>query len=90
MITGQVHYGPTWPSLDTSPLPKWYNEAKVGIFIHCVLFSVPSFKSEWFWYRWINDKNPTYIDFMKKNYELAFTYGGFANHFTAEFYDPNH
>lgn len=27
-------YQPTWESLDSRPLPKWYDEAKVGIFIH--------------------------------------------------------
>lgn len=27
-------YEPTWESLDARPLPKWYDEAKVGIFLH--------------------------------------------------------
>lgn len=29
-------YQPTWDSLDTRPLPKWYDDVKVGIFIHWV------------------------------------------------------
>ena len=27
-------YDPTWESLDTRPLPEWYDDAKFGIFIH--------------------------------------------------------
>lgn len=42
-------YDPTWESLDSRPLPAWYDQAKFGIFIHWGVFSVPSFGSEWFW-----------------------------------------
>lgn len=46
------HYSPTWDSLDSRPLPTWYDDAKIGIFIHWGVFSVPSFGSEWFWNNW--------------------------------------
>lgn len=36
-------YKPTWDSLDSRPLPDWYDKAKVGIFVHWGVFSVPSF-----------------------------------------------
>lgn len=49
---GNSPYLPTWDSLDKRPLPKWYDEAKIGIFIHWGVFSVPSFGSEWFWMEW--------------------------------------
>lgn len=42
-------YEPTWDSLDARPLPKWFDDVKVGIFIHWGVFSVPSYQSEWFW-----------------------------------------
>jgi hypothetical protein len=42
-------YDPTWESLDSRPLPQWYDNSKLGIFIHWGVFSVPSFGSEWFW-----------------------------------------
>jgi len=35
------HYEPTIESLDTHPLPAWYDDAKLGIFIHWGLYSVP-------------------------------------------------
>jgi alpha-L-fucosidase len=40
-------YQPTWDSLDKRQLPQWYDDAKIGIFIHWGVFSVPSYHSEW-------------------------------------------
>lgn len=34
-----VRYEPNWDSLDSRPLPSWYDEAKIGIFIHWGVFS---------------------------------------------------
>ncbi|XP_050730393.1 alpha-L-fucosidase-like [Eriocheir sinensis] len=81
-------YEPTWSSLDTRPLPSWYDEAKVGIFLHWGVFSVPSFGSEWFWERWQEKQWQPYVDFMKKNYPPNFSYQDFGPQFTAEFYNP--
>lgn len=36
-------YEPTWESLDSRPLPKWYDEAKVGIFIHWGVYRYESY-----------------------------------------------
>jgi len=81
-------YQPTWESIDSRPLPEWYDQAKFGIFIHWGVFSVPSFGSEWFWYFWQNKKWQPYVNFMKKNYPPGFQYTDFAPMFTAEFFDP--
>jgi alpha-L-fucosidase len=35
------HYQPTIESLDQHPLPQWYADAKLGIFVHWGLYSVP-------------------------------------------------
>ncbi|XP_047115918.1 alpha-L-fucosidase-like [Schistocerca piceifrons] len=83
-----VTYEPTWDSLDSRPLPQWYDDAKLGIFIHWGVYAVPSFGSEWFWSNWKGSNNQEYIDFMEKNYKPGFTYQDFASDFTAEFYDP--
>lgn len=80
-------YEPTWASVDSRPLPSWFDEAKVGIFLHWGVFSVPSFGSEWFWSFW-QSKSKDYVDFMKKNYKPNFGYQEFGPQFTAEFYDP--
>jgi len=36
-----THYEPTLESLNQHPLPQWYADAKLGIFIHWGLYSVP-------------------------------------------------
>ncbi|ALC44309.1 CG11255 [Drosophila busckii] len=80
-------YEPNWASLDQRPLPRWYDEAKVGIFLHYGVYSVPSFGSEWFWTNWKNLRNPDYIRFMQRNYKPDFTYQQFAGDFTAELFN---
>ncbi|XP_022909834.2 alpha-L-fucosidase-like [Onthophagus taurus] len=81
-------YEPTWESLDTRPLPEWYDKAKVGIFVHWGVYSVPSFGSEWFWINWKGRNISKYEEFMEKNYPPGFQYQEFARDFTAEFYEP--
>ncbi|CAM4759519.1 unnamed protein product [Rotaria magnacalcarata] len=83
-------YKPEWSSLDQRPLPAWYDESKIGIFIHWGVFSVPSVYSEWMWWAWKGDNpNPDTVVFMNKNYPPDWTYADFASQFHAEFYDPN-
>jgi len=36
-----THYEPTIESLNQHPVPQWYQDAKLGIFIHWGLYSVP-------------------------------------------------
>ncbi|CAH2013320.1 unnamed protein product [Acanthoscelides obtectus] len=82
-----VKYEPNWDSLDKRPLPKWFDEVKIGIFLHWSVFSVPSFGSEWFWEDWKSGKGP-YVQLMKQNYAPNFKYQEFAKEFRAEFFDP--
>lgn len=34
---------PTWESLNARPYPQWFSDAKLGIFIHWGLYSVPAY-----------------------------------------------
>ena len=34
-------YTPDWPSLDSRPVPSWFDDAKVGIFIVHGVYAVP-------------------------------------------------
>jgi alpha-L-fucosidase len=65
-----AQYQPTWASLDSRPIPGWFEDAKFGVFIHWGLFSVPSYSptgregvgvydryAEWYWQR-LTDPNP--------------------------------
>lgn len=64
-----------------------YDQAKVGIFIHWGVYSVPSFGSEWFWTNWRTSNVPEYMEFMKNNYKPGFTYQDFASDFTGEHFN---
>ena len=88
LVPSVAKYQPNWESIDSRPLPQWYDEAKVGIFLHWGVFSVPSVGSEWFWYNWEARHNPELVEFMKNNYPPHFTYADFAPMFKAEFYNP--
>ncbi|XP_049867209.1 tissue alpha-L-fucosidase-like [Pectinophora gossypiella] len=90
-------YEATWEDLDARPLPEWYDRAKIGIFVHWGVYSVPGFYSEWFWYVWmgllssqITFSDQGIKDFLENNYRPGFTYQEFAPMFAAEFFDPNY
>ena len=90
----RARYTPDWTSIDSRPLPQWYDEAKVGIFLHWGLFSVPSWCSTTesscrFWWYWKLKKNQAFIDFMAHNYPSHFTYADFAAQFKAELYNAS-
>ena len=88
VIAQAAQYEPNWESLDKRPIPKWFDEAKVGIFINWGVYTVPAYRSEWFWYYWQGTQEPDVVDFMNKNYPPGFTYADFAPMFRAEFYEP--
>lgn len=87
---GASAYEPTWESLETRPLPAWYDDAKVGIFIHWGVFSVPSFGSEWFWYNWQGSNYTDYIEFVDATERPNFAYADYAHRFDATLYDPDY
>lgn len=90
-------YQPDWTSVDSRPLPQWYDEAKFGIFMHWGVFSVPSYgggdgsnaESEWFWWDWKGENATWDVEFMQKNYPPGFTYADFAPSFKAELFNPD-
>jgi len=83
-------YEATWESLDSRPLPKWFDDCKVGVFLHWGVFSVPAISNEWFWFNWKTSKNAAILKYMADNYPPRFTYQDFGRDFTAELYDPYH
>jgi alpha-L-fucosidase len=92
-----VTYQPTWESLDSRPLPEWYDEVKLGIILHWGVYSVPSYShhglAEWFWWDWKGhqkgDYDPILTKFMEANYPPGFAYADFAPMFRAEMFDPD-
>ncbi|MEN9595394.1 MAG: hypothetical protein RLY23_1877, partial [Actinomycetota bacterium] len=39
-------FEPTWESVSTHELPSWYDDAKLGVFIHWGLYSVPGWAEQ--------------------------------------------
>jgi alpha-L-fucosidase len=59
-------YENTWESLDSRPVPSWFEEAKFGIFIHWGVYSVPAWRkvesgryasyAEWYYARVMDNR----------------------------------
>lgn len=88
-------YEPTWGSLDSHQCPQWYKDAKLGMYIHWGICSVPAWAprkggtpyAEWYGYCMNDPKNPTY-QYHRKTYGENFTYDDFFPMFKAEHYNP--
>lgn len=81
-------YLPNWDSLDERPVPEWYEDAKFGIFVHWGVYSVPAFKSEWFWWHWQGEHKSDYQRYMHDNYP-TYSYQDFAPLLTAKNLDTD-
>ncbi|KAI0987460.1 hypothetical protein GJ496_005501 [Pomphorhynchus laevis] len=90
LSTYYCKYTADWDSLDSRPLPSWYGEAKIGIFIHWGLYSVPAFHSEWFWYYWKAEGRPEFDEFVRKTYGDNFKYADFAPMFKASRFNSSY
>ncbi|NVK53561.1 MAG: alpha-L-fucosidase [Flavobacteriaceae bacterium] len=80
-------------SINKRPYPQWFKDAKLGIFIHWGLYSVPAYGgkesySEWF-LRGLQVNDSLRVNFMKNTYGQNFTYRDFAPLFKAELFNPN-
>uniref|UniRef100_A0A8D0AZI6 Tissue alpha-L-fucosidase n=1 Tax=Salvator merianae TaxID=96440 RepID=A0A8D0AZI6_SALMN len=82
-------YSPDWASLDSRPLPEWFDAAKVGVFLHWGVFSVPAWGSEWFWWSWKGESRPEYERFVRERFPPGTTYADFAHSFTALDFRPD-
>ena len=86
----QKQYEPTWESLKTHELPEWFDDAKLGIFIHWGVYSVPAYKNEWyprFMYTEGHDIYQHHTETYGPPWE--FGYKDFLPDFTAENWDPD-
>lgn len=81
-------YSPDWGSLDARPLPGWFDAAKVGIFVHWGVFSVPAWGSEWFWWHWKGELQPDYERFVRLRFPPGTSYADFAPRFSAVDFQP--
>ena len=100
----QKKYDATWESIDSRPIPKWFTDAKFGIFIHWGVYAVPAWApvgkeyaiyskyAEWYWYRLVNDTSnvgKAFRNFHLKTYGPNLKYQDFAPLFKAELFNPD-
>ncbi len=100
----KAQYNETWESIDSRPVPAWFEDAKFGIFIHWGVYSVPSYSptardgvsvyqryAEWYWRRWKekSDIQHFFIDFHNRVYGPEFEYQDFVRYFKAEMFNPD-
>lgn len=88
---------PSWHSLNQRGYPEWFSDAKLGIFVHWGLYSVPAYAStegysEWF-YRGLMTGDPDrrrimslYADTTLPVFEQ---YASLADHWHAELWNPD-
>ena len=83
---------PTWESINERGYPQWFSDAKLGIFIHWGVYSVPAYASlegyaEWY-YRGLmtNDDRKA---FQERIYGKDFQYEDFAPMWKAELWNPD-
>lgn len=85
--------GKSWEELRSRPYPQWFTDAKLGIFIHWGVYSVPSYGGAESYAEWyllgMKSGSPQRLDFVRKNYGENFTYRDFAPLFKAELFDAD-
>jgi alpha-L-fucosidase len=87
-------YVPHWAEIDARPTPRWFTDARFGIFIHWGVYSVPAWGvpgeyAEWYWYKSREQlpDNP-WRAFHSRTFGPDFDYMDFAPSFRAELFDP--
>jgi len=82
-------FQPEWSSLQTYESPRWYADAKFGIFIHWGVYSVPAFGNEWYARNMYKQGTPEFEHHVATyGPHTEFGYKDFVPRFTAEHFDP--
>ncbi|MCQ2303715.1 MAG: alpha-L-fucosidase [Bacteroidales bacterium] len=84
---------PTWESIEQRGYPQWFADAKLGIFIHWGVYSVPSYASEegyaeWY-YRGLTSDDAPRQEFQKRVFGENSTYQDLAPLWKAELWNPD-
>ncbi|MDE7297957.1 MAG: alpha-L-fucosidase [Lachnospiraceae bacterium] len=81
-------YKDTWESLAEHETPRWFRDAKFGIFIHWGIYSVPAFGSEWYSRNMYIQGSPEFEHHVKTyGAQKDFGYKDFIPMFKAEKFD---
>lgn len=87
-VIAEGPYSADWESLETYQIPKWYSDAKFGIFIHWGIYSVPAFGNEWYPRLMYQEGSKEYEHHIKTyGKHTEFGYKDFIPMFKAENFD---
>jgi alpha-L-fucosidase len=79
-----------WDSLGTYQVPKWFRDAKFGIFIHWGVYSVPAFDNEWYPRNMYVEGSAAFKHHVETyGAQSTFGYKDFIPEFRAEHFDPD-
>ncbi|HET7213908.1 MAG TPA: alpha-L-fucosidase [Terriglobia bacterium] len=53
-------FSPTWDSLSQYNVPDWFRDAKLGVFMHWGVYSVPAHENEWYPRLMYRKENPVF------------------------------
>ena len=88
-MTADARFEPTWESLAQYAVPPWFKDAKLGIFIHWGVYSVPGFANEWYARNMYQQGSAEFQHHVAAWGEhTQFGYKDFIPMFTAENFDP--
>lgn len=77
-----------WESLNLAPVPVWFNEAKIALYIFWGPYSVPAYDTGYGYAEWYGNKNSN-KEFHERTYGKDFLYEDFADQWKAELWDPD-
>ena len=82
-------YRPEWGSLQQYRVPRWYEDAKFGVFVHWGVYSVPAFSNEWY-ARTMYQQGTAEFEHHRSTYgpQDRFGYKDFIERFDAARFDP--
>jgi alpha-L-fucosidase len=85
-----IRYEASWESLKQFTAPQWFMEAKLGIFIHWGIYSVPAFANEWYSRNMYQQDSREFKHHQEKwGPHSKFGYKDFIPMFKAEKFDPD-
>ena len=83
-------YQANWQSLTSHGTPDWYHRAKLGIFIHWGIYSVPAFGNEWYSRNMYNETVREFAHHQATwGHQKEFGYKDFIPMFKGEKFDAN-
>lgn len=92
-VHAQKQYKADWDELKSRPYPQWFKDAKLGIFIHWGVYSVPAYSNKEDYAEWylrglmLGDSLRT--SYMQTHFGKDFEYKDFAPFFKTELFYPD-